>query len=81
MNGQPTEAQEKFFDSTVAMLEMVAATATAAATALGEGDFDHAVFQMKFGAGISDDEVWETLTRSVTKLRDISDEIESEGAA
>lgn len=81
MNGQPTEAQEMYFDSTVAMLEMVAATATAAAVALGEGDFDAAVFQMKFGAGIGENGVWETLTRSVTKVRDIADQIEKEGAA
>jgi len=79
VNGQPTEEQELFFDETLNKLSAFKALAESAEVALGEGDFDAAVSMMDEGCClVSGRGVWESVTRDVIKIRDISDEIEKE---
>jgi len=80
--GQPTEQQEMFFDMTMDNLETIAKCAEAAQIALGEGDFDAAIYHMELGCGVAfrgnKTTVWEQLTIDVRKLREISDKLEQE---
>ena len=82
MNGQPTEAQEQFYDMTIEGLEAIARHAEAAVTALTEGEFESAIAIMTQGSFLSPDEgtVWETLLRWVRKCKEISDQLEEENA-
>lgn len=78
MSGQPTEEQDMLFDATMNRLEDIARHAEAAATALGEGDFETAVAVMAQGRFLADGTVWETVTTDVLKLREISDKLAEE---
>ena len=79
MSGQPTEEQELFFDQTMDKLSALKALAEMAETALGEGDFDAAVSMMDEGCClVSGIGVWESVTRDVIKIKEVSDEIEEE---
>lgn len=82
MSGQPTEAQELFFDLTVDRLWTIQGAATEAITALENGDFDAAVqfIGNTLGVGLVKEgsTVWETLYENVKQIRDISNKLESE---
>jgi len=80
MSGEPTEAQDMLYDATMNRLEDIARHAEAAATALGDGEFDAAVALMTQGCFLADGTVWETVTRDVKKCRDISDKLAEEEA-
>jgi hypothetical protein len=71
-----------FFDMTMDRLELVSKCAEAARVALGEGDFDVAVFHMELGADVARRsekvQVWAALTSDVLKLREISDKLAEE---
>lgn len=76
MSGQPTEAQEEFFDATLDKLQALKLLAEAALTCLEDGEFEAAVSHMDEGCCLVSGSVWETVMHDVEKIRDISDEIE-----
>ena len=80
MSGEPTEEQDMLFDATLNTLEDIARHAEAAATALGEGDFEAAVSIMTQGGFLTDGTVWEAVTRDVRKCKEISDQLAEENA-
>jgi hypothetical protein len=80
MSAEPTEEQDMLFDATMNKLEDIARHAEAAATALGEGDFEAAVAVMTQGGFLADGTVWETVTRDVSKCKEISDQLAEEEA-
>ena len=74
--GQPTEAQEQFFDETVDRLQSLKILAEAALKCLEDGEFQTAVDHMDEGCCLVSGSVWEDIMSDVEKIRDISDEIE-----